>query len=187
MFELKTKADLQRLIDDGIQESLTLDYKASLALSKEPKPRAELCKDVSALANSAGGQPIYGIEEENQMPARIDAGAAPDITREWIEHVIDSNVHPRIQGLVITPIPLELGYAFVITVPQSTTRGAHQTSDKRYYKRQNFQSVAMEDYEIRDIMRRSTRPDLIIELYFDKMRKAHDLRYRRRFGVLVDC
>ena len=92
MFELKTKADLQRLIDDGIQESLTLDYKASPALSKEPKPRAELCKDVSALANSAGGQLIYGIEEENQMPARIDAGAAPDITREWIEHVIDSNV-----------------------------------------------------------------------------------------------
>lgn len=35
----------------------------------------------------------------------------------------------------------------------------------------------MEDYEIRDIMRRSTRPDLVIEFYFDKMRKTHDLRY----------
>jgi predicted HTH transcriptional regulator len=64
MLKLTTRDDLQRLIDDEIQESLTLDYKASPALAKDSKSRDELCKDVSAFANSAGGQIIYGIEEK---------------------------------------------------------------------------------------------------------------------------
>src|SRR5690348_11956931 len=98
MFQLITKADLERLIQDSIQESLTLDYKSSAALGKDSKLRDELCKYVSALANSAGGQIIYGIDEKDQTPFRIDE-VALGITREWIEHVIDSNVQPRILGL----------------------------------------------------------------------------------------
>src|SRR5215831_18177769 len=42
----------------------------------------------------------------------------------------------------------------------------HQAPDKKYYKRQNFQSVPMEDYEIRDALRRATTPELYVELSF---------------------
>ncbi len=175
MLEIKTKADLQRLVTEEIQESLTLDYKASPALAKDSKSRDELCKDVSALANSAGGQLIYGIEEKDHKPVRVDEGNST-ITREWIEQVIDSNVQPRMLGLVITPIQLEKGYAYVIIVPQSTSRGAHQAPDKKYYKRQNFQSVAMEDYEIRDIMRRTSTPDLYAVLTFDARETSRVVR-----------
>jgi hypothetical protein len=52
--------------------------------------------------------------------------------------------------------------AYIVTVPQST-RAPHQASDKRFYKRFNFQSVAMEEYEIRDVARRAETPDLRIE------------------------
>jgi hypothetical protein len=52
----------------------------------------------------------------------------------------------------------------VIVIPQATTRAPHQANDKRYYKRYNFQSVAMEDYEVKDIMKRSTSPDLYFNL-----------------------
>jgi len=34
-------------------------------------------------------------------------------------------------------------------------RAPHQAYDHRYYKRYNFQSIPMEDYEVRDLMRRS--------------------------------
>jgi hypothetical protein len=161
VLNLKTQADLQRLIDDGIPESLTLDFKASPALSKESKSRDELCKDVSAFANSAGGQIVYGIDEKNN---KLDDGS--ELTREWIEQVIDSNVQPRIEGLVITPIQLAKGNGYVITVPQASARAPHQAPDKKYYKRQNFQSVPMEDYEIRDVLRRATTPDLRATLSF---------------------
>ena len=60
MLKLTTIEELQRLIDEGIEESLTLDYKSSGALSNS-KARAELCKDVSAFANSIGGTILYGM------------------------------------------------------------------------------------------------------------------------------
>jgi hypothetical protein len=144
---------------------LSLDYKASTSLAKDSKSRDELCKDVSAFANSAGGQIVYGIEEKNRKPIKIDHGS--EVTREWIEQVIDSNVQPRIEGLAITPISVGTGhYAYVLTIPQASGRAPHQAPDKKYYKRQNFQSIAMEDYEIRDALRRATTPELYVELAF---------------------
>jgi hypothetical protein len=171
MLKIETKDDLQRLIDDEVQESLTLDYKVSPALAKDSKSRDEICKDVSAFANAAGGQIIYGIEEEKRKPTRIDQGS--DLTREWIEQVIDSNVQPRIESFVVKPISLDAGrHAYVLTIGQAVTRAPHQARDKKYYKRQNFQSVPMEDYEIRDILRRATTPELHVELAFASGSKA---------------
>jgi predicted HTH transcriptional regulator len=166
MLQIKTRQDIERLVKDGVNESLTLDYKQSVALSKEEKKKDELCKDVTAFANAAGGQLIFGIEEDKHAPVAVDDGAAPEITKEWIEQVIDSRVRPRIEGLTIRPIQLANGLGFVIDIPQASSRAPHQAPDKRYYKRQNFQSVAMEDYEVRDILRRATTPDLEVDLSF---------------------
>jgi hypothetical protein len=166
MLTLNNKADLERLITEQIQESLTLDYKASPALGKSESQRNELCKDVTAFANSAGGQIVYGVEEDKQYPTKLDDGADAAITKEWIEQVLSSRVQPRIDGLIITPIQLAAGLGFVITIPQATSRAPHQAPDKKYYKRQNFQSAPMEDYEIRDALRRSTTPLLKATLSF---------------------
>jgi Schlafen, AlbA_2 len=172
MLKISTKEDLQRLVDDEIQESLTLDYKASPALARDDKQRDELCKDVSAFANSAGGQIIYGIEEKDSKPIKVDDGS--DLSREWIERVIDSRVQPRLDGLVITPVPVGSGrHAYVLTIPQASGRAPHQAPDKKYYKRQNFQSVPMEDYEIRDALRRATTPELYVELSFATGERAN--------------
>jgi hypothetical protein len=173
MLKLETKADLDRLIIEEIKESLTLDYKASGALGKDSKQRDELCKDVTAFANSAGGQIIYGLEEDkNNLPVKVDDGADSSITKEWIEQVIDSRIQPRIDGLVITPIQLAKGLGFVLTIPQATSRAPHQAPDKKYYKRQNFQSSPMEDYEIRDTLRRATTPALQVTISLAGQRRA---------------
>ena len=168
MLKLETKSDLDRLLEEDIQESLTLDYKDARALEKTDQKRNELCKDVSAFANSAGGQIIYGIQEDGHHPVRVqdaDAVNPADISREWVEQVIDSNVQPRIQNLRIHPIHVALGrVAYVITIPQATTNAPHQAPDNKYYYRQNFQSVSMEDYQVRDTMRRTTTPELYVRL-----------------------
>lgn len=169
MLKLETKSDLERLIIDEVKESLTLDYKASGSLGKDSKQRDELCKDVTAFANSAGGQIVYGIEEgENNLPIKVDDGADPAITKQ----VIDSRVQPRIEGLRITPIQLAKGFSFVLTIPQAGSRAPHQAPDKKYYKRQNFQSSPMEDYEIRDTLRRATTPTLQVMLNLAGKRTA---------------
>lgn len=53
MLKLKTITDLQKLIQDEIEESTVLEYKGSFAI-QNPKWKEELAKDVSALANSNG-------------------------------------------------------------------------------------------------------------------------------------
>jgi Putative DNA-binding domain len=170
MLNLEERADLDRLIAQDIQESLTLDYKDSAALGKTSPQRNELCKDVSAFANSAGGQIIYGVQENGHHPARvqdIDAINSADLPREWIEQVIDSNVRPRIKDLHIRPIDVAPGrVAYVITIPQAMAHAPHMAADNKYYYRQNFQSVPMEDYQVRDAMRRATTPEPFIRLSF---------------------
>ena len=48
--------------------------------------------------------------------------------------------------------------AYVVNIPQSTT--AHQASDRRYYKRQNFKAEPMDDYEVRGTLNRAKNPIL---------------------------
>jgi hypothetical protein len=157
------------LITDGIEESLNLEYKASPALARDSAAVNEMCKDVSAFANSAGGQIVYGIGEnrDSRKPAAGDPGVTdPKITREWIEQILNSKIQPRISGVRTGRINNDQGGAvFVITIPASQS-GPHQAPDKRYYKRFDLQSVPMEDYEIRDVMRRATTPDLVVDLTF---------------------
>ena len=177
MLKLETMADLDQLIKDEIQESLTLDYKASASLGRSNYQPKELVNDVSAFGNSAGGQIVYGIEEVDRKPVRLDKGSDPTIiSREWIEQTIDSNVQPRIEGLVIRPIPLAgSNLAYVIDIPAAITRAPHQALDNKYYKRQNLQSVPMEDYEIRDIFRRATRAEPFATISFSNGRTTIDV------------
>jgi len=53
-------------------------------------------------------------------------------------------------------------YCYVVEIPQSGT--AHQALDRKYYRRRNFESTAMEDYEIRDVMNRRKHPFLTAEV-----------------------
>jgi predicted HTH transcriptional regulator len=165
------EADVSSLIANEVQESLTLDYKQSDALGKSDGKKNELSKDVSAFANSSGGTILYGMTENGHYPTLIDSGLDPtDISKEWIEQVLNSSVHPKIDGLRINQIPLSSTgtgrVLYAICIPAATSRAPHQAKDKRYYKRYNFESVPMEDYEIRDLYRRASTPDLWIEFSF---------------------
>ena len=162
-----TESRLQNFITGEIEESLTLEYKAAEALDRNETKKKEITKDVSAMANSAGGVLIYGISEfgdaeRRHLPEKITPVDRRKYPREWVEQIIQA-IRPRIDGIVIHSINLSSGesdVAFVIEVPQSNT--AHQASDHRYYKRFNFQAVPMEDYEIRDVMFREQTPNIAL-------------------------
>lgn len=72
-----TEEWLRRLIEDGQEESLTLDYKAAASLARTDGRRREITKDVSAMANSAGGLIVFGVREHDDadrrhLPERLD-------------------------------------------------------------------------------------------------------------------
>lgn len=161
--------DLQEMILTEHEESLEIDFKRAEALERTEGKKAEIAKDVSAFANSAGGTILYGMEE-NPSPPHCAVALSPinakECSKEWLEQVINSRIHPRIDGLIINPIELKSksagSVAYAVVVPESTT--AHQASDSRYYKRFNFESRPMEDYEVRLCMNRASRPAYSISL-----------------------
>jgi hypothetical protein len=164
-----TENDLLEFISTKREESLQLDFKDADSLRPTDKNKTEISKDVSAFANSAGGTILYGMAESKEKPScaeRLSPIHPKETSKEWLEQIINSRIHPRIQGILINPIELKSTYpekyAYVIFVPQGAT--AHQAFDKRYYKRFNFESVPMEDYEIRQILNRTSRPSYTLKL-----------------------
>ncbi len=164
--------ELQAIIDQRITENIHLDYKASAALSD--KGVDQLPKDISSFANSDGGTIIYGIEEENHLPTRLDDGIDHHrMTKERLEQIINSRIAPRPDGLRISQIHLntERSY-FVVSVPRSE-RGPHQERNSFcYYKRHNFKCSPMEDYEINDVRNRKTAVPSLISIRIDVVRNG---------------
>jgi len=166
-----TEDDLQELKKVGAQESLYLEFKGWMSLQNRDREKNELSKDVSAFANSEGGDILYGVREDGEPPSRfadVDEGINPsDIAPEWLEQVISSRIQRRINGVRIKPIELKNSrpgrVVYLVHVPPSFD-APHQAVDKKYYKRFNFQSVPMEDYEVRDVRNRRLEPIVVAEV-----------------------
>lgn len=169
--EIQDITDIDNLILNQVEENIHLDYKAADALQKTDGKKKEISKDISAFANSDGGIVIYGVKEfaepsKKYLPEKTDPIDRNLISKEWLEQVINSNVSPRIEGIRITPISVvneNDKVIYLVEIPKSNT--AHQAGDQRYYKRFNFESIPMYDYEIRDVMNRKKFPK--IELSFE--------------------
>ena len=150
-----TVADLNGLIERQVQESLHLDYKGSKALA--PSARHEVSKDVSAFANSDGGLLVYGVLEQDHLPVKLDEGVPNStVSREAIEQTIVANVAPRIDGVEIRQIAGDDTRSYyAISVPKSHRAPHQDRHTNKYYKRHNFLSVPMEDYELADLRARA--------------------------------
>jgi hypothetical protein len=192
MPKIWTESKLLNFITGEIEESLTLEYKSAEALERSDYKKKEITKDVSAMANAAGGLIIYGISEFSEsdrrhLPKKITPVDRAKFPREWVEQIINA-IRPRIDGIVIHSVNLSSGEndaVYIIEIPQSNT--AHQASDHRYYKRFNFQSVPMEDYEVRDVMFREQTPDIVLNFLIEITHSENQTFYNliiqaRNFG-----
>jgi Schlafen, AlbA_2 len=112
---------LEALVTNGVSEAFDLDFKAALYGSAD-KDRRDLATDVAALANTAGGLLVLGIEEDRQARAVAAPGVAvSDDEVRRILQVVGSLVVPL---PVFEPLPVlkpgETGHGFlVVAVPRS--------------------------------------------------------------------
>ena len=150
------------LIREETLENTFLDYKSAGALTKDnPFLNIEISRDVSAFANSAGGDIIYGISEDNHIPKKIDGTMDIIEKKTWIEQIINANIQPRINGISVYPVVIpsqENTAVLVVHIPKSHT--AHQAKDQKYWCRYGSEKQAMEDYQVRQTMNRMRAPVL---------------------------
>lgn len=158
-------SDIQALIDSKAEESINLDFKSSESLGRNDGKKKEISKDVSAFANSDGGIIIYGIKEENHIASQPTFIDGNEFTKEWLEQVINSTIQKHIPSIEIFPIRRDGNIResiYLVKIPKSDL-APHICIDKRFYKRFNFESIAMEEYEVRQLYER--KKNSILSLY----------------------
>jgi hypothetical protein len=156
--------DIEEILNNNTEESINLDFKRGDALKNVEENKKEIAKDVSAFANSDGGLIIYGIAEKNYKADSYAFVDGNQITKEWLEQIINSRIHRKIDELTIDPIRIDNTIEqtiYVVKIPRSLN-APHQTSHKKFYKRYNFESVEMEEYEIRNLYTRQDKTSLKI-------------------------
>src|SRR5262249_37121328 len=151
MLKLETKEDLNGLYTGDVKESLHLEYKASDAIDKrDDAKKIEMARDVSAFANADGGQIIYGMTEEDHHPKGLDQGLNPQTYPEiGFDQVLQQHISPKLTGHRVRHVPLSKNAVAVVIDIEATKGDPHQASDNKYYRRHNFNKLAMEHYEIR--------------------------------------
>lgn len=157
-----TKAHLDYLIRSQAEESIHIEFKSGNALGRTDNKKKEISKDVSSMANADGGIIIYGLTERDHKASGygfVDGNRYP---KEWLEQVINSKIKRRIPELTIDVIRVQNKISqsiYVVRIPRSP-EAPHMASDSRYYKRFNFESVQMAEYEVRDLFNRTSETRL---------------------------
>jgi Putative DNA-binding domain len=180
----KTLDDIRAIITEDIPEGVGLEYKGSnILVAKDIKA---LCKTVTALANSIGGQFVTGIESQGAKPVRLDGGVAGPSRVDWIHKIINTSTFPAVESVEILELTESTGSYYVINVAASV-QAPHQSNDRRYYKRRGSHSEPMEHYEIEDVRNRPKRPlaplrvelftqEILAFLYFKNEHRSDSLR-----------
>ena len=109
------ESDLQALINDGVAEGKTIEYKQELPGNDHEAVR-EFLSDVSSFANAAGGHLIFGVREDGGLPVEIDGlqNINVDQVKQRLENSIRDNMEPRLPGVAVQEIPLQSGNVVII-------------------------------------------------------------------------
>ena len=79
------QSDLEALVSNCVQESKLLEYKSELKIEARDDKK-EFLADLSAMANTHGGQIIYGISEKDGIPTSV-TGIEIDIPDDTIQKI----------------------------------------------------------------------------------------------------
>lgn len=159
---------MESFIENGLEESIHIEFKSNGALLMTDGAKKEISKDVSAFANSDGGIIVYGISEKEHKADSLSFIDGNTFTKEWLEQVISSSIQRNIPDLKIFPIRKDGNIKqsiYVVQIPPSIQAPHICNKDNRFYRRYNFQSVVMEEYEIRALYDRKAKSILNINGY----------------------
>jgi predicted HTH transcriptional regulator len=147
-----TEADLRNLL--GHPETIRREYKSGKLL-EEPQNSwiSKLSCEVSAFANTEGGDLFLGIAEDKKSKPKvaIDIDGVPAaLAPERLKDLIEGHLSPYLTGIGIDRVRLSEHperVVFVIHIPQGTT--AYQADDGCYYGRSEFGIKFLPDHETR--------------------------------------
>jgi len=159
-----TAARLGILVRDGVREGRQLEYKQSLPGGTDEEKK-EFLADVSAFANAAGGDLIYGIEERRDANGQTTGepevvvglpGVNVDQERRRLQSILDAGIEPRLIGVRVEEITRgQEPSGLLIRVPRGFS-GLHMIVFKnwsRFYSRHSGGKYQLDVHEIHHAIR----------------------------------
>lgn len=151
-----TEAHVNAMVADQVTEDSYLDLKRDLP-RLDGGGRHEFLADVSAFANSSGGDLVYGIDEDGEGRAAAvvaQAGNADEEARRF-QDVLMNGVEPRLPGLQVQAVQVAGGFVLVVRVPQSWAGPHRVKSNQHFYIRENGRKRQLDVPEVRGLFLRS--------------------------------
>lgn len=152
-FDAITIADIRRLVEENTRESLHLEYKRDLTADGHVRLNREIGKDISAFANTEGGDFIVGVEELKDDDRLELVGV--DGTRDGLERkvgdLVRDNIAPRIR-FQVKAIPLGERFVVFVRIPRSLD-APHRNegqNERKFWRRHPNGAVEMTTEEVRD-------------------------------------
>ena len=148
-FETINQEFLENLILFKTEENIHLEYKERVITSEK------IAKILSSLANTEGGNVIFGIREEMNKPVEITPISTPK-TKERIDQIARTGISPPLY-IRILPVNVNVegkgGQVFVVYVSKKYPFLHFAKKAHRFYKQSEANSIYMEEYEIREAYR----------------------------------
>jgi len=153
-----TISDIKRLVENEVPAGKALDYKRNLPNSNKEEI-INFLVDICALANSIGGDLIYGIKEHknfegNNTDILKNSGFEESTLEEFIktyQNKIQDGIEPKILGIKFHKVQINSKYILIIRVPQSWTAPHRIIYNKmsNFYGRSNSRNYPLDIQEIR--------------------------------------
>jgi len=168
--------DIQALISNAAPEGKTIEYKRELPGNPDADKK-EFLADVSSLANSAGGDLIFGVDEAQGVPSEVVGLQLVDNDEEIrrLDSIIVAGLEPRLR-YTIRPIIFRDGKLVLIIRVEHSWIGPHRVIFKghdKFYGRTSAGKYPLDVSELRTAFGfsrsvveriRSFRTDRIISL-----------------------
>ena len=158
-----TSADINKLIDLKINESIDLEFKKADEISLTSDAILnKLSVIISSFANTVGGYLIYGIETRRRRAYSVDPLKDTSIEPDVLEKLLMSRIQKRIEGLKISKVyfsEIPQQYVLVFEIPESRN-APHMAFDNRYYRRHQFKEHIMQEFEVRQAYNKTTIADI---------------------------
>lgn len=180
-----TRDDLDTLMTE--EESLTLEFKRGDAFSRRAD-KADIVKECIGFANAGGGGIVYGVAER-RVGDRVVADTLAPVVDEganltWLSEVLRSKTMPPFAQIELSSLDVEGGRVVVVDVHQAST--AHQSlHDHKYYARAGAVTAPMSDFQIRDVMSRRHRPEVLVRVPLERFAEEGAL-HRFKLGIDIE-
>lgn len=147
-----SSADIENLVVNNVLEKRTLEYKAQLPDNSDGAKK-EFLADVSSLANSIGGDLIFGIKETGgvieQNYGMVINNADAEIAR--LENIIREGISPRVSAEIVS-VQVENSKIVIIIRIKSSLESPHRViykSHDKFYARNSNGKYSMDVLELR--------------------------------------